>query len=296
MNEPSRAAIFDDMSQLGREALITLAGLLASVAVVVINYAIETATSFDVLSISFWFVIPAGAFCGGMGAAGGYFGAARLTHTMPSRTMLLNMVAVGLSTWLLYRWIGYVTLTFDDGRRVADLVPFWEYYKISTEAMQLSIGTRGNFDAGTTGELGRLGYAREALQVVGFMAGGFVSYQSLSEVDACASCRRYAKESRLLENVSSEVYDGVLATSAVTLPGLVEQLEAAVTRRGFVGLGLNEYTCTKCGAHWLRPTVIVGTASSSETVKLGRYNATEDLLSRVRDASQAAKATQKATK
>jgi hypothetical protein len=210
--------------------------------------------------------------------------------------MLFNMVAVSLSTWLLYRWIGYATLTFDDGRRVADLVPFWEYYKISTEAMQLSIGTRGDFDAGTTGELGRLGYAREALQVVGFMAGGLVSYQSLSEVDACGSCKRYAKEQRHLENVSAEVYDGVLASSAVTLPGLVEQLQAVVSRKGFVGLGLNEYSCTKCGIHWLRPTVIVGAGDSSHTVKLGRYNADEELIERVRNAASAARATLKTKK
>ena len=213
---------------------------------------------------------------------------------MPSRTMLLNMVLVGLSTWLLYRWIGYATLTFEDGRRVADMVPFWEYYKVSTETMQLSIGTRGNFDAGTTGELGRLGYVREALQVAGFMVGGVASYSFLSEVDACATCKRYAREVKLLENASAESFDKLIADARVTLPGVVEQLEAAVAQRGFLGVGLNEYSCSNCGALWMRPTVIVGNSRSNSTVKLGRYNADEQLVIRVRTAAQAVRQAQKA--
>lgn len=296
MSGLSKASIVGDFGQLGREVVITVSGLAASLAVVGVNYLVEKTISFDFLSISVWFVIPAGALCGGIAAAGGYYGAARLTHTMPSRTMLFNMVAVAFSTWFVYRWLGYATLTFEDGRRVADVVPFWEYYKISTEAMQLSIGTRGNFDAGTTGQLGRLGYVREALQVLGFMAGGFASYQFLSEVDACSSCRRYAKETTLLSNVSAEVYDGVFEVSEVNLPGLVDQLEAAIARKGMLGLGLNEYACGKCGAWWVRPTVIVGNANSSETVKLGRYNVDEELVGRLRTAAHAANASAKAKK
>lgn len=40
--------------------MITLGGPLASVAVVGLNFAIESATQLDFLSISVWFVIPAG--------------------------------------------------------------------------------------------------------------------------------------------------------------------------------------------------------------------------------------------
>lgn len=270
-----------DASHIGKEAIITLGGLLTTVAVVGANFAVESAASFDFLSLSFWLVIPAGAVLGGWGAASGYYFTARFTHTMPSRTMLFNMVAIAIGAWVAYRWLGYATLTFEDGTSVSDAVSFSEYYRITTEAMQLNIGTRGNMNAITTGELGKLGYLRELLQVAGFASGGFISNSMLESVEACSKCRRYAKEAKLLEGVTPEALDSTLAQAQMTLPGLVDDVERVVTGRGFHGVGLNEYRCTQCGDMWLRPTVITGAQNSPKTELLGRYNVTPELDSSV---------------
>lgn len=283
----STSALRGDAGHVGKEALITLGGMLTTLAVVGVNYAIESAASFDFLSLSFWFVIPAGAVLGGWGAASGYYFTARLTHTMPSRTMLFNMIAIGIGAWVAYRWLGYATLTFDDGTAVSEAVSFSKYYRISTESMQLNVGTRGNVNAITTGELGKLGYLREMLQIAGFASGGFICSRMLESVESCTKCRRYAKETKLLEGVSGEALDLTLQQAQIDLPGLFDDLKRTVTGRGFHGVGLNAYRCTQCGDAWLRPTVITGAQNSQQTELLGRYTVSPDL-----DASIAAAARQ----
>jgi ABC-type Fe3+-siderophore transport system permease subunit len=81
----------------------------------------------DFLSISFWFVIPVGGLLGGMAAASGYYVAARATQTMPSRMLLLSMIAMGALTWVLSKWVPYTMLMTGDGTRAADHMPFWDY-------------------------------------------------------------------------------------------------------------------------------------------------------------------------
>ena len=167
------------------ELLITAGGIATSIMVVLANLLVARWLDFDFLSLSFWFVVPAGALLGGFAAAGGYYLVAKWTQTMPDRRLLFNMVAVGLSTWLLYNWLDYYTLVLDDGTRVRDVASFWQYFTVAAEHMQLTIRTRASPSGVTTGELGSLGYAREALQVLGFMAGGFATYAYLATSEVC---------------------------------------------------------------------------------------------------------------
>jgi hypothetical protein len=270
------AAVGQDIRGLSAELLITVAGIITTVAVVGLNLLASNSLGFDLLSFSFWLVIPAGAIIGGMAAASGYYAAARVTQTMPSRALLFNMVAIAVSAWFLSKWASYATLRLDDGTRVADLVSFWQYFVILTESMQLSIGTRGNVNAATTGELGMLGYAREALQVFGFMAGGFVTYLHLSEVEACESCRRYAKTKAVLNGVAPEEFDRALAEAAIFLPNVAFQARIALGRKALAGLSLYLSRCPSCEREWLRPAIVTRSGDSLDVTRLGRYSVDGD--------------------
>lgn len=273
----SPKAAGEDLRHSSVQLLIVVGGILTSLVTVGINYALSSALDFDLLSLSFWFVIPAGAAMGGMLAASGYYAAARLTQTMPSRSLLFNMVAVGASTWILSKWLSYATMRLEDGTRVASLVSFWDYFKISTNAMRLTIGTRYNPSALTTEELGSLGYVREILQVLGFMAGGFFVYAFLTEVEACSRCRRYAKTKILLGSGTADKLDALLLVADISLPHFVEDARATIGGKVLEGFYLSLSTCPSCHEQWLHPGVVLRSGNRQELSKLARYSVTPEI-------------------
>jgi hypothetical protein len=284
MNKPKGAvsAARDDLRALPAEALITVGGMVTTAAVVGVNLLVANYGGFNFLSLSFWFVIPAGAIIGGMGAASGYYATARITQTMPSRTLLINMVVVAMSAWFLSKWASYATLVLEDGTRVADLISFWQYFVITTESTQLSFGTRGRM-TGSTGELGMLGYVREALQLVGFMVGGFASYMYLTDVEACESCKCYAKTETILSCVSPERFDDALEETEISLPNLGGVARLALGNGALEGLSLVLARCPRCNQEWLRPALVTRSGDSFETTKLTRYNVDAEISNDVRN-------------
>jgi hypothetical protein len=260
-----------DARTLSIEALITLAGIGTSLGTVALNQILQQELKFNFLSMSFWFVLPAGALIGGMAAASGYYGAARLTQTMPSRLLLLNMVALGASTWILSKWLPYSTVKLSDGTHVADALSFVDYVQQGAEHARLSVGHRGRINALTTGELGSLGYAREALQLLGFMAGGLATYAALDSVEACKSCRRYANSDTLLESVGHGALQEVLDSADVHLPELVGDAKAALGAKRLLGFSLLLYQCPKCKREWFRPAVVYRSGNSQDVTKLRPY-------------------------
>lgn len=267
------------------ELLITAGGIVTSIMVVATNLLVARLLDFDFLSLSFWFVVPAGALVGGFAAAAGYYLVAKWTQTMPNRRLLFNMVAVGLSTWLLYNWLDYYTLVLEDGTRVRDIASFWQYFTVAAEHMQLTIGTRTNPSAVTTGELGNLGYAREALQVLGFMLGGFATYAYLASSEVCEICRRYTKVQLLLNAGTAESFDAVLQGAGLSLPGVVDDAVATLGKRRFAGLDLALLECPLCHSKWLRPAVVIQSGNSVDRDRLARYSVTDDSAERLRQSA-----------
>ena len=84
----ARPSFGAEIRGVSAEVLTTLAGIAAAVGVVAFNVGIERALDLDLLGLTFAFVIPAGAFFGGLGAASGYYVAARTTQTLPNRRIL----------------------------------------------------------------------------------------------------------------------------------------------------------------------------------------------------------------
>jgi len=230
--------------------------------------------------LSIWFVIPAGALIGGMGAASGYYAAAKWTQTMPSRRLLVDMVVIGGTSWLTYQWLDYYTLRLDDGTLVRDIVSFWQYFTIQAEHMQLTIAVHGR-DAGTTGELGALGYVREGVQLLGFLAGGLATYGILKGSEVCEACRKYTKNTNLLSAVPAERLDQTLSESDISLPGVAEQAQRELGGRSLAGLDLVLSRCPQCGTEWLCPVLVVPSGRDYERIKLNKYRVQADQSQRV---------------
>lgn len=271
----------DDAAHLGREGVLALGGLLTTAAVILGNHALRQALDFDFLSLSFWFVIPAGAVIGGMGAAAGYYFAARWTQTMPSRHLLWQMLVIALGAWYVRHWLAYATLTFDDGTRARDLVGFWTYLSAALEHQSLTIRARHGAAMGSTGELGPWGYAREALQVVGFLVGGGAVYGWLTETEACEACRRYTKVTPIMQGVTAAQFDDGLAAADVDTQPIVEAAVRTLAGRPLHGLTLSLLHCEGCRSFWVRPAVVHPQGKQLTTTRLPRFGINPELAGRI---------------
>ena len=276
------ASVKNDAVDVGRQVALAACGLVTTIAVVLLNAWVAGAANFNLLSLSFWFVIPAGAVIGGMAAAIGYYGGALLTQTMPTKQIAWSMVGIAAGAWFFSHWLEYASMTFADGTNVSDTVEFWEYLKFSAEHQTLTIGTSRNPTSGVnTGELGVLGYAREGLQLLGFVGGGLSVYGFLRNKEACADCRRYAKVTRVLSGVSAGQFDDAIAHLGITVPGLVEECESAIGERPLLGMNLTLAKCPTCYAFWARPEAIVQGSQHTDVLPLCRYEVEPGMAGRM---------------
>jgi hypothetical protein len=254
---PAQRTVRSDLRGLSTEIVTTIAGIIAAIAMVALNVASQRALDLDILGLTYAFVLPAGAILGGLGAAGGYYVAARITSTLPSRRTLFEMLAIGVSTWLLMHWVDYVTLRFDNGTLIRDAVPFADYLRLRAEHLQLTIQGPSGTNGTTTPELGLLGYVHELLQVAGFLVGGLMTWIFLKRREACTPCSRYAHTLPLLQRAPSAAFDEVLRRANVQLDGLAERVARVVGAKQLVGLNLSIATCPSCRRSWLRPGAVV---------------------------------------
>ena len=258
------------MRGLSTEILTTLAGMAAAVGMVAINIVARRGLDLDFLGLTYAFILPAGAIFGGLGAAGGYYVAARITSTMPSRRMLFEMLAIGLSTWLLMHWVDYATMRFANGTLIRETLPFADYLQLRTEHLQLTLEGAGSRQT-TTPELGLLGYAHELIQVAGFLAGGFIMWTMLKRQEACTACSRYAYTLALLKHVPSATFDTVLRRANVQLDGLAERIARVAGAKRLVGLNLSLATCPSCHRSWVRPAAVVMQESRAVALRVDAY-------------------------
>ena len=268
----ARPSFGAEIRGVSAEVLTTLAGIAAAVGVVAFNVGIERALDLDVLGLTFAFVIPAGAFFGGLGAASGYYVAARTTQTLPNRRILFEMLAIAFSTWVLMHWVEYATLRLSSGKFIRDLVPFWEFLQIRTEHLQLTAENPGGRAIGAPSELGMLGYAHELLQIAGFLLGALVMWLGLTSLEACAPCSRYAPATRLLQRAPSAVFDEILTRAGIVLPSLAQHVTNAVGKHRLVGLNLHIATCPSCRRSWIRPAAVVMQGSHPVVKRVPRYD------------------------
>ena len=287
---PAQHSVGADLRGLSKEVVTTLAGIAAAVGMVATNIVSQRVLDLDFLGLTYAFILPVGAILGGLGAAAGYYVAARITSTLPSRRMLFEMLAIGVSTWLLMHWVDYATMRFGNGTLVRDAVPFAEYLRLSTEHLQLTIENSGGTNTTTTPELGLLGYAHELVQIAGFVAGGFIMWTALKRQEACTPCSRYAHALPLLQRAPSAMFDDVLRRANVQLDGLAQRIARVAGGKRLVGLNLSIATCPSCRRSWVRPAAVVMQGSHAVALAIDAYPLTAAQSAALRLAAPAAAA------
>ena len=246
-----------DLRGLSAELLITLAGLATSAATVALNFVLRNTVDLDLLSLTYVVMLPVGAILGGIAAASGYYLAARATHTLPNRRMLFEMLAIALSTWFLAQWLAYALLRFPNGAAVRDVVSFWDYFQVRTEHAQLTFRSSGGAGFGRTSPLGLWGYARELVQVAGFLLGGLIMWSGLKRLEACLPCGRYARVRALFTRVTSAVVDDVFRRTGIVLPELPTRAKKVIASGKPIELNVKLAECPSCGRHWVRPEAVI---------------------------------------
>ena len=184
------------MGSLSKDLLVGSVGLLTSVLTALLLWWIDRQFGWSFYGLTFWVIVPVGAIVSGFVAASGYYFGARWLGIRPSWRLLVSMVAISVSCFFLIYYLSYATAVVSvQGQgsiKLSKLASFGEFLDHSLRSTQLSLGRAGRQK--TSGELGAMGYALAALQVLGFSLGGFAVWAILRFTPYCESCARYLQK------------------------------------------------------------------------------------------------------
>jgi hypothetical protein len=240
---------------------VAFCGLLTSLLTAVLVTLFDLATGFNAFTLSVWVIVPVGAGLCGFAAASGYYLAARYLHLRPSKSLLIQMVAIAAFTqWLIY-WFEYQTTTID-GIHVADRISFFTYLSVILTSAHMRLG-RAMVDSG---EVGSFGYWLAAFQFVGFLIGGLFVYFHLKALPTCGACSKYlrpvAKKEDSFANLDSfaPYYDSVYSNavdSAEFADHVGADYSAGDATPGTINLTTTVYECPQCFGQSIHESVQV---------------------------------------
>lgn len=104
-----------------KQILILLGGITTSILTVIAVFIIQYLLDTDITSWMYFFIIPVGSGLAGAASASGYYFASRITNTAITKSLLLNMLFISLSTYFLIEWITYNTMILENGLKVKEL-------------------------------------------------------------------------------------------------------------------------------------------------------------------------------
>lgn len=169
-----------------QDLLVTAFGFATSSAVAYGCWYADRELNFSIYSFMVKIIIPLGAIICGMAAATGYWAGARLFNHRPSKSLLINIVLVSLTTYFGIHQLHY-SMDKVQGVSVDKLMGFGDYLVAVTEHMSYGKGPA----------LGKMGWAIAGLQVLGFSLGGFTVYGWLAGVPYCERCKKYLDEKQV---------------------------------------------------------------------------------------------------
>lgn len=254
---------------------VAASGLLTSVLTALAVVAVSRMTGFDVFTLSIWVVVPIGAVLTGFAAASGYYFGSLYFHKRAAWPLLVQMVVIAGATQLLIYYMGYSTYVLDDGRRVADLIPFDRYLNISLTSAHYRFG-RGATDAD---EVGSFGYMLGAFQFVGFLTGGLFLYLLLQAQPVCQTCNLYLRplskrQKTFLDAESASTYYDMLFQHPVDGPefaALIRMEAKAKEQKGTLVIKTVLHGCPQCKAQLIEEKVQINNGREWKDVNdLGR--------------------------
>lgn len=241
-------------------ALAAALGIITSILTAALLSTIELRWNHALYSFTVWFVIPVGAIGTGMVAACGYLAGARLLNCRPGRDLLGVILASSAGMFFLIQWFDYLFMTVD-GRSIQEQLSFSDFLAYTIAHTSLQFGVRGHFSGGGV-DIGSGGYLFAAVQIVGFLIGGFAIYGYLTSMTYCEDCKRYlsnkGSQSRYFssselmqsatEDVLAEMQSGRLQHSV-----LVHAATGSTTSTNAIfSSSIEVKRCKGCDKHWVK--------------------------------------------
>lgn len=179
------------MKDIVASIVVTLLGMLTYIATVMAVVVIERLTGFNLFTLSFWVVMPAGALLCGFAAASGFYLGSLWTHSRPTVFTLIAMLLVAAYAQISIYYAEYRTFDLGDGRMASDVVSFGQYLDVYLSTMHMRVGRGAQID---TGQVGTFGYFLAVLQFVAFILGGMACFVFLWSSPTCETCGRYLRK------------------------------------------------------------------------------------------------------
>jgi hypothetical protein len=168
-----------------RSEIVTAAGA----ATTLLALAAVFALAHDGTNVMGWYanyVIPAGALLVGAIAASGYGIAAWFTGLKMTRRLMLSVIGQLV--------LSYFIAQYEEYRHAVPggEIGFWSWFDLVTRAFSFA-----GHDGSPGSPFGTWGYAMRALEIIGFIAGGWAVPAALRAKPYCDACRTYRRTKRI---------------------------------------------------------------------------------------------------
>lgn len=259
---------------------IIIFGLITSAACMVIVYFINE-LGLNLMGLYVVFLIPAGALLVGAASGSGYAIASKFYNVRIQRSYLIIIACIALVTYIGAQYATYLSIINSEGTSMAEY-SFIQYFVEISENTTYTIRESKNAI-----ELGKFGYAFQALEAIGFALGALFPAFLLSKSSYCATCQSYMqpvakgklyseltrenlkkqkrkeKEALLQTAVSqamekyNSIKEKVTDATKVTIKPLIEQYPVQKKDTGYLASTfLHLFQCPHCMASQLKVTLI----------------------------------------
>lgn len=207
--------VIKSVKALLKNLSIALFAFLTCTITVIVVLILESLLNFSIYSLSLWFIFPVGAIMTSIAAASGYYWGAKKFNIKPNRTLLLNMLLASVYAFYLIYYLSYIGYEVD-GQAISEVVSFSDYINTVLTKSHYEIGFKYGTVKTDIGELGQFGYLVGLSQILGFAAGGLLTYRFLKKQVYCDRCNKYAGSGKTKvkffsdENDLNEFYKDVL--------------------------------------------------------------------------------------
>lgn len=241
-----------------RSFALGFCGLVTSMLAAWINVLGEQYLDFNLFTLTFWFIIPAGALIVGAAAASGYYFGAVWLHEPPTRSLLWQMVIIAGSTQLLIYQLEYQSFVSEGGSGLS----FWDYTNFNLSHAHYRMQRGG----GDIGEMGSFGYVTAGLQFLAFLLSGLGVYLYLKEKAICNTCTKYfrplvtKKNSFEASDMANRYYAGfeqIPLDEPAFAAHVKNKYKVAKVRPGTINIRTALSECPSCKAQMIEDHVTV---------------------------------------
>ncbi len=168
--------------------LVLLAGIVTTIVTLALVYLLN-ATGFYAMGFLFWYIVPIGAIIVGALCGSGYCAAQRFLNVRVSWGVIVAIAGISLLAYFTAHYLTYLSVCSQLPPEQAAGVSFVDYLRFVCE--NVTVKTDGH-DQAT--EMGKLGYAVVALELVGFCLGATIPSLMLRGKPYCSDCNKYLRK------------------------------------------------------------------------------------------------------